>query len=575
MANVYQCPLAFNIVSTNVTEFVPIIASSWQVYPNYTTYVFYIRHGVYFANGDPVNATTFWFSIYRVILMNQVDASFFTNILYNGTEASITGYAIPWGVCHALAYATGNNNFITNKTLCAYGLANILSNFNVHNATIQKVMSYPNQAIVVLNPYTLEFKLLQPYMFFLQDLAEYPASAVDPVFVDQHGGVVPNQQNTYMNTHTMGTGPYQVVQWVPGQMVVLEANPNYWAAKLPPNETNIMLTPPKIKTVVLEYTSSADQIMEMLESGKAQLMGPLAIPALPPLYLPTLEQNPCLRVVVEPPSAPTWLFLMITLDTQKYPLNITAIRVALVHAINYTEIIDTVAPGVGLPYVGPISPGMPFYNPANLPPYNYDPNLAIEILKNLGFKLVLPNGTVINPNGQPLSLTLTYVSDDPAQVKIAQEVQVMLSQIGVQLTLNPVTTQQEENLISQSCTAPTYPQMLIWYWYPSWPDPIYQDLVVQTNAFYSGIAGDVSCFNNTEVNEITNILPSITNTTLLTQYVTEVYNITYQQAPDIWLYAIRQYWVQSCYVSGVYWNPGVLGYYFPLMYYNLTACTSK
>ncbi|WP_069806865.1 ABC transporter substrate-binding protein [Vulcanisaeta thermophila] len=572
MTNVYQGLIAFDITSTNVTTFVPIIAESWYVAPNYTTYIFYIRHGVYFANGDPVNATTFWFSIYRVIIMNQVDASFFTNILYNGTEASITGYAIPWGVCHAITYATGNNAFITNKTLCAYALANILSNFDVHNTTIQKIMEYPNQAIVVIDPYTIEFKLLQPYMFLLQILAEYPASAVDPVFVDQHGGVVPNQQNTYMNTHTMGTGPYQVTQWVPGEMVVLQANPNYWAAKLPSSESNIMLTPPKIKTIIIEYTSSANQIISMLDSGKAQLMGPLAIPALSPMYLSSLEQNPCLKVVVEPPSAPTWLFLMITLDTQKYPLNITAVRVALAHAINYTEIIDTVAPGVGIPYVGPISPGMPFYNPDNLPPYNYDPNLSIEILRELGFKLTLPNGTIINPNGQPLTLTLTYVSDDPAQVKIAQEVQIMLSQIGVQLTLNPVTTQQEENLISQPCTAPTYPQMLIWYWFPSWPDPIYQDLVVQTNVKYSGIAGNVACFNNTEVNEITNVLPFMTNTTLVTKYVSTVYNITYQQVPDIWLYAIRQYWVQSCYVSGVYWNPGVLGYYFPLMYYNFTAC---
>ncbi len=572
MTNVYQGLIMFNYTSIN--QFVPIIAESWEISPNYTVYIFKIRHNVYFANGDPVNATTFWFSIYRVIIMNQVDASFFTNILYNGTEASLIGYAIPWGACHAIAYATGNDVYVVNKTLCAYALANILSNFDVHNTTIQKVMAYPNQAIVVLDPYTLEFKLLQPYMFFLQILAEYPASAVDPVFVDQHGGVVPNQQNTYMNTHTMGTGPYQVVQWVPGQMVVLQANPNYWAARLPPNETNIMLTPPKIKTVIIEYTSSADQIINMLESGKAQLMGPLALPALPPLYLPSFAQNPCLRVVVEPPSAPTWSFLMITLDTQKYPLNITAVRVALVHAINYTEIIDTVAPGVGMPYVGPISPGMPFYNPGNLPPYNYDPQLSIKILRDLGFKLVLPNGTVINPNGQPLSLTLTYDSDDPAQVKIAQEVQVMLSQIGIQLTLNPVTTQQEENLISQPCTAPSYPQMLIWYWYPSWLDPIYQDLVVQTNALYSGIAGDVSCFNNTRVNELTNVLPFLTNTTLMTQYVAEVYNITYQQAPDIWLYAIRQYWVQSCYVGGVFWNPGILGYYFPLMYYNMTACTS-
>ncbi|KUO87884.1 MAG: hypothetical protein AT712_02270 [Caldivirga sp. CIS_19] len=58
MTNVYQGLIMFNYTSIN--SFVPIIASSWQVAPNYTVYVFNIRHGVYFANGDPVNATTFW-----------------------------------------------------------------------------------------------------------------------------------------------------------------------------------------------------------------------------------------------------------------------------------------------------------------------------------------------------------------------------------------------------------------------------------------------------------------------------------------------------------------------------------
>ncbi|WP_243680140.1 ABC transporter substrate-binding protein [Vulcanisaeta souniana] len=106
MTNVYQGLIAFDVTNTSVTQFMPMLASSWWVAPNYTMYIFYIRHGAYFANGDPVNATTFWFSIYRVILMNQVDSSFYTNILYNGTEASITGYAIPWGglsrigICH-------------------------------------------------------------------------------------------------------------------------------------------------------------------------------------------------------------------------------------------------------------------------------------------------------------------------------------------------------------------------------------------------------------------------------------------------------------------------------------------
>jgi hypothetical protein len=57
--------------------------------------------------------------------------------------------------------------------------------------------------------------------------------------------------------------------------------------------------------------------------------------------------------------------------------------------------------------------------------------------------------------------------------------------------------------------------------------------------------------------------------------VTKLYQITYEQAPYIWLYAVLPYWIQRDYVAGVYYNPGLLGYYYPLIYYNATSAGSS
>lgn len=58
------------------------------------------------------------------------------------------------------------------------------------------------------------------------------------------------------------------------------------------------------------------------------------------------------------------------------------------------------------------------------------------------------------------------------------------------------------------------------------------------------------------------------NSTEKMKLVQEVYNITYSQAPDLRIYAKNTYWAQRDYLQGVIYNPGILGYYYPLMYYS-------
>ena len=568
LVNTYQELVMFNYTST--TEFAPILAQSWTASPSYTSYTFALRNNAYFANGDAFNSSVVWFNFYRTIIMNQAGAFYFTNLLYDESEALASGYNVPAGVPAALeagGYQLSSTNSTLKQIQAAMDLTALLSNFNTANSTIQKIMSYPNQAVVVVDPYTVLFNLVNPYVYFLQVVAVPGAGQVDPAFVDQHGGVQANSENTYVNTHTMGTAPYVVVSYTPGIVITEVANPNYWAAKLPASESNIMLSTPKIPTIIVEYTTVTNQLIESIETNKAALLEGQPLPAITPNYLPALAAYPGVEVQ-NLVGAPIFTSLLAALDTQQYPYNITNFRVALSTAVNYTEINTSVGNGYTSQFVGPITPGLDYYNPANLPQYTFDPSKSIALLTQLGFQLSLPNGTTINPGGKTAQLAITYVTPDAAETKIAEEMQTMFANIGLQFKLNGVTTEAEESLISQPGTAASYPGMLIWYWYPSWLDPVYQDLVVQTNVAWGGIAGNVPWFNNTEVNELTNTLAFNTNATQVKQSVTQVYNIVYQQVPDLWLYGINPYWVQRTYVSGVIYNPGILGFYYPLVYYN-------
>ncbi len=569
ISNVYQGLVMYSVKNLSTIE--PIIAQNWTTNSNDTVWIFELRNSVTFEDGSAFNASDVWFNFYRTILMNQAGSYYFLNFLYNGSLAFSTGYNVPAGFVNDLetnGYSNlSSQNISQQQDAAAHILANILSNFNPANKTIVNIMKYPGQAVVVTGNYSVRFNLLHPYPLFLSVLATPGAGQVEPKFVDSHGGVVPNTQNIYLNTHSMGTGPYYVESYVNGETLTLQENPNYWAKSLSSSQTNFMLATPSIPTIIIEYTDLQSTMESDLESNTAQIVGgPPTLPALSPSSMNTLS-NISGITTVNLVNSPKFVFLMAALDTAKAPYNNTSFRLALAHALNYSEIISASIGKYGVPIVGPISPGYPYYNPSNLPQYSYDPAYSISILKELGIKLSFPNGTVINPTGTSLSLQISYVNSDPTQTIAAELMQSMFSDVGLSFTLDPLTVQAEESLISQPGNASSYPGLLLWDWYPSWLDPVYQDMVVQLNSYYSGIAGDVSNFDNATVNNITSYLPYVTNTTEKLALVKEVYNITYANAPDLWLWGINTYWAQRSYLSGVYFDTGVLGWYFPLMYY--------
>jgi len=578
--SVYQGLVTWN--PNNYFQVEPSLATNWTISPNYKTYTFTLRKGVYFSDGEAFNATVVWFSLYRTIVMGQgVGISNYLRLLFSAKQFIATGYTIPWGACNALSNVTGNTAYLNNASLCANALANVLSNFNVHNSTIQKLMSYPNQGVVVLGPYTVQINLLHPYRLFLLDLAAWWGSVVPPGYVDAHGGVQPMTTNSYTDQYGLpGTGPYEIYKVVgtPGEFteIILKANPNYWGNNYPNGTLPVLDQPAHIPIIEEEIALSHTDRVSLFDSNDAQ------ISTVSPQFFGQMYDGYEYSKYLAPQDIISFFgympagVLYISMNNARWPTNITDFRLAVVHAINSTALLYTYYSPLlhkllAEEYLGPSNPQyapLGFYDPDNLPNYTYSPNLAIEYLNKSGwqgdFYTVLPNGTEIgNPNGQRLpTIPITVI---PPVTPLAEEQLTIISQdlnqIGIPTTISYATTAETDQWTAPSTTA----RMVSLGWVPDWPDPIYQLMYSILNVANGGISGNMAWFNNSVVNNLTATAPFITNAQEQEQMVAEIYNITYNEAPYYWLPWPEYYLFTQPYLKGITWTWD--DYFYNTMYY--------
>ncbi|MCH1771567.1 MULTISPECIES: ABC transporter substrate-binding protein [Metallosphaera] len=582
LQNVYQTLVFYN--GTNTSSFVGVLAENYTVLNNGTTYVFHLWPFITFSNGDPLNATDVWFSVYRTMLMNLGISVYvsqglsvnnglgFVGKLPSGATGTIE---LPNGTLQALEYA--GYTFPSNKTQAyeqaAYDLAYILSHFNVSNQTIQKVMSYPYQAVVVVNPYTVQFNLQYPYSAFLAAISTSAGAVVDPVFVDEHGGVQIDTANTYLSTHALGSGPYMLETPLGQSYVILQANPNYWASKVPQSERNFMLAIPKIETIVIDYQTNEALRISDLQSGKAQI-AQIDIIDLPQIigsqgisYIRTHTHYPVMyngtygTVYVWGPS-PQIDFLAI--DAYQYPFNITNVRLAIAHAINATQIQQQVYDGLALSYVGPNDPSLPFYN-SSIQGYTYDPALSINLLTQAGFSLTLPNGTTVNPGGTPFpTIVLTYQTGSTALQDEALIIQQQLAQIGIKVQLNPESTVTIVESYLNPPNSSSYPAFQLAANFPPVLSPIDPAIYLMSQARLHH--GNPAFVDNPEINSLIIQAVRTDNPVQLQKIFNEITELSLQQAQYVWLDDFIAYTVTAHGIQGIYYSPGFDGLFYATIY---------
>ena len=580
---------------SSTTQFVPVLSSHY-INANDTNYTFYMRSDAKFSNGQPLNATSAWFSFARGIVMGQGPYSTdYSGILFNGTMAAASGVYLPWGTVGALENAgytipnavysiSGKDVTMANYTIAGNDLAYILSHFN-YNTTNMKVMEYKNQALVVnMTDNTFILNSEHKYAYLLADIAGSWGSIVEPSYVDAHGGVHVNTPNSYIDANgVIGSGPYVISSVGKGlSSIVIKANPDYWVTEgmISNGSVPMIAEPASIKTVVIDYGLDHADRIEDFDKGISQIskVSPSSFKTIIDGFHNTAERNSSLVKAYN-----TIGVCYFSINTQKSYTNNTNFREALYDALNYSlemSVYKNNYNGTSEAYMelGPLSPiyGQAMYNPLNYPVPTQNITAAEQNLtlagKAMNFYVTLPNGTRIgDKSGTDLSthtFTLTgitpFTSIETSELTIAID---SFKEIGLEFKSLGVSSSQVNTWTTPGST----PQFTYVVWEPDYNDPIGQQLIaVYDKADGGGYGGDKSWVDNSTLQSIFKTL-DFKNTTAQEKIMKDnVSKIVYDQYAYMWLPMSDNVYFVSPDVHGFIYNPFTESYY-----YNLLTFTGK
>ncbi len=213
----------------------------------------------------------------------------------------------------------------------------------------------------------------------------------------------------------VGTGPYVFKEWIPGQRVILEANPQYYEGA------------PRLSRYVYRIIPDSSTMYMELKAGGIDMMG-----LSPVQYQRQTNTEQFLARFNKyryPASAYTYLGYNLRL-----PLFQDArVRQAITCAINKEEIIQGVLLGMGQIAHGPYKPGTWAYKGKVDADPGYDPARAAALLKEAGF--VMGSDGILEKDGKPLSFTIMTNQGNDQRLKCAQIIQRRLKRVGIDVKI--------------------------------------------------------------------------------------------------------------------------------------------
>jgi peptide/nickel transport system substrate-binding protein len=108
------------------------------------------------------------------------------------------------------------------------------------------------------------------------------------------------------------------------------------------------------------------------------------------------------------------------------------VRQAIAHAVNKNEIIAGVLLSYGTPCTGPFPPESWAFN-ASVKDYEYNPDKAIKILSELGWKKNARG--LLEKNGKIFSFTVITNQGNEARLKAAQIIKEQLKKVGIEMNI--------------------------------------------------------------------------------------------------------------------------------------------
>lgn len=292
------------------------------------------------------------------------------------------------------------------------------------------------------------------------------------------------------------TGPYSVVS-LNEQEMVLTRYEQYWQGK------------PALPGVSVRFVTDPSARLLAVQNDEAD------IALYPPTAAkPVVEKTPGLHFNFGTPGTGGFMFVM---NLQTAPFTDLAVRKAMIKAINYDEIANTVFAKVFDPATGWYAPIFPWA----IKNQQTDVAAATQLLDDAGWKIGADG--IRAKDGQRLKFLLIIYPQQPDLVPASSAIQSQLKQIGFQVEIQSVddiddamlknTVPWNASLISNSTTSWGIPEPILRRYYTTKGDRNYGK------------------FSNAEIDQLTADLSITVDPAKRTEMLKRVQQIMIEEAP--------------------------------------------
>jgi peptide/nickel transport system substrate-binding protein len=463
--NVYDRLLTYE--GDNATKFAPMLAERWEVSADGKTITFHLRQNATFHDGSPLAAEDVRYSFNRVLTMNQPPS---------------------W----------------------------MLSQMMNQDST------------VVVDPYTIEIHLTQAYAAALGVLTHTVASIVNSAVVEANGGIVADQENTWMNQNEggAGSGPYTLKEWIPAERLTFERYDGYWGKKAITKTIECPIVPEVGTRVLMLRAGDADVHDQFPETNVADLQGTPNLTILTPA---------------------TFNIDFIALGCRG-PMAEKAVRQAASYAFPYAMTLEFVYNGLAIRSTGPIPSGMFGYvDPAADGRYEYNIVKANQILDAAGWTWVAGQGYRVKA-GVELGMEVLAPIGEEVKMQEALLWQDSLRQIGFNLKIREIVYAMMYRTVRNHDT-----DGIMSGWLPDYADPDnYVDAICNSgnaNAIYG------NQYNNPAMDALILQAKSEIDVAKRADLYRQIQEISFQDAPYVWVSQRSNVVILNNAVKGFYYNP--------------------
>jgi len=318
----------------------------------------------------------------------------------------------------------------------------------------------------------------------------------------------------------VGTGPYQAVEWVPGDHIRFTRNPNYWGTQKGAEDE-----------IILQHFASGDTMVQALKTGEIDYVrGVLAD------QFNALKNEPNVATVAGVANGYSELSFNTGGNKKGYGGSTSALidpafRDALGYAVDQQKLVDSTLGGYGTPGTTMIPPYQSRWHVDPDKPRKFDIEEAKRRLDAAGYKLDA-SGKRLDKDNKVINLRLTWPDSEAEHATDAQFIAEWFGQLGI--TVTPAVT-EEGKLIDDVTGPPNGPgnyDIYMWGWTGD-PDP--NSLLGFFTTDQIGSSSD-SYYSNPHYDELYTQQKSESDPAKRKAILAEMQNLVYDEAPYIILY---------------------------------------